>query len=59
MAIEAGFRHIDCAAMYQNEEEIGPAIAKGMASQALRREDLFVTTKVCHPVEARIYRSFV
>lgn len=41
-AIEAGYRHIDTAAIYQNEEGVGRAIRES----GVRREDLFVTTKV-------------
>jgi Aldo/keto reductases, related to diketogulonate reductase len=39
-AIERGYRHIDAAAIYQNEEGVG----KGIASSELSRDDLFVTT---------------
>jgi diketogulonate reductase-like aldo/keto reductase len=41
-AIEAGYRHLDCAEMYGNEEEVGIAIQEC----GVPREDLFVTTKV-------------
>jgi 2,5-diketo-D-gluconate reductase A len=41
-ALEVGYRHIDTAAIYRNEEGVGAAIA----SSGLPREDLFVTTKV-------------
>jgi 2,5-diketo-D-gluconate reductase B len=43
-ALGLGFRHIDTAAMYENEDAVGAAIA----SSGVRREDLFVTTKVWH-----------
>ncbi|MBS3766036.1 aldo/keto reductase [Candidatus Bipolaricaulota bacterium] len=39
-AIEIGYRHIDTAVFYGNEEEVGEAIS------SFRREDLFVTTKI-------------
>ncbi len=42
MAVEVGFRHIDTAQMYQNEPEVGEAIA----SCGVPRGQLFVTTKV-------------
>ncbi|WP_420996807.1 aldo/keto reductase [Cupriavidus sp. 30B13] len=43
-ALALGYRHIDTAEMYQNEEAVGAAIAAfGMA-----REDLHLTTKVWH-----------
>jgi 2,5-diketo-D-gluconate reductase B len=43
-ALGLGFRHIDTAAMYENEDAVGAAIA----SSGVKREDLFVTTKVWH-----------
>ncbi|CAI3798519.1 aldo/keto reductase [Pseudarthrobacter sp. MM222] len=57
MALEAGYRHFDTAAMYGNESGVGKAIGglaglegaaggSGELSPALSREDLFVTTKV-------------
>lgn len=41
-AIEVGYRHIDTASAYQNEREIGQAIA----ASNCKREDLFITSKV-------------
>ena len=45
-AINAGMRHIDCAAFYKNEDGVGRGIAKGMADNSLSRDDLFITSKV-------------
>jgi diketogulonate reductase-like aldo/keto reductase len=45
-AVEAGFRHLDCAERYRNEPEVGAALQDLFASGAVRREDLFVTTKL-------------
>ncbi len=45
-AIEAGYRHLDCAAIYQNQTEIGEALREVLASGEVRREDLFVTSKL-------------
>lgn len=42
MALEAGFRHLDCAENYENEAHVGRAIA----ASGLARKDLWVTTKV-------------
>lgn len=41
-ALEAGYRHIDTAAIYGNEESVGAAIRKS----GIPREDVFVTTKL-------------
>jgi alcohol dehydrogenase (NADP+) len=45
-ALEAGFRHFDCAERYQNEREVGEALQAGLADDGIRREDIFVTTKL-------------
>ncbi|KAJ8680127.1 hypothetical protein QAD02_015914 [Eretmocerus hayati] len=45
-AIENGYRHIDTAAAYDNEAEIGRAICAKIEDGTVRREDLFVTTKL-------------
>ena len=41
-AIETGYRHIDTAAVYGNEEAVG----KGIKDSGIKREDLFVTSKL-------------
>src|SRR4051812_5387248 len=45
-ALEAGFRHFDCAERYGNEREVGEALKAGLAAGAIAREDIFVTTKL-------------
>ncbi len=45
-AIEAGYRHIDCAAIYQNEKEVGQGIADALADGLVKRKELFVTSKL-------------
>lgn len=42
LALEAGFRHIDTAQLYENEAEVG----QGIADSGIAREDIFLTTKV-------------
>ena len=44
-ALEAGFRHFDCAERYGNEREVGRALQAGLAG-GIAREDIFVTTKL-------------
>ncbi|CAD5234972.1 unnamed protein product [Bursaphelenchus xylophilus] len=46
VALDAGYRLIDTAAIYQNEEEIGDSLQKYFQSGKLKREDVFITTKV-------------
>uniref|UniRef100_A0A183SBH7 Aldo_ket_red domain-containing protein n=1 Tax=Schistocephalus solidus TaxID=70667 RepID=A0A183SBH7_SCHSO len=45
-ALDVGYRHIDCAALYQNEEEIGKVLTQKFNSGALTREEVFITTKL-------------
>jgi aldehyde reductase len=45
-ALEAGFRHFDCAERYRNEREVGEALQAGAAAGGIAREDIFVTTKL-------------
>jgi len=47
-ALEAGYRHVDTAAMYRNEAAVGRALA----ASGLPREELFVTTKLDNPDHA-------
>jgi 2,5-diketo-D-gluconate reductase A len=48
-ALETGYRHIDTAAAYRNEEGVGAAIAAG----GVPREELFVTTKLWNSDQGR------
>ncbi|MDF9839900.1 MULTISPECIES: aldo/keto reductase [unclassified Paenibacillus] len=44
-AIAHGYRSIDTAAIYQNEQGVGQAIAEALAENGLQREELFITSK--------------
>ena len=46
VALEAGFRHFDCAERYRNEREVGEALHAALAAGGVAREDIFVTTKL-------------
>ncbi|KAK1601311.1 hypothetical protein QYE76_000116 [Lolium multiflorum] len=45
-ALRAGYRHFDCAAKYQNEAEVGDALAEAFETGLVKREDIFITTKL-------------
>jgi diketogulonate reductase-like aldo/keto reductase len=45
-ALEVGFRHFDCAERYRNEAAVGEAMQDVFKAGIIRREDIFVTTKL-------------
>src|SRR4051794_36851162 len=45
-ALDVGFRHLDCAERYRNEEAVGDAMQAVFKSGTIRRDDVFVTTKL-------------
>lgn len=45
-ALDAGFRHFDCAERYRNEAEVGEALQAGLTAGGIAREEIFVTTKL-------------
>ena len=44
--LKLGYTHFDCAAIYNNEEAVGQAFADAMKEDGLKREDIFVTSKL-------------
>lgn len=45
-ALEAGYRHIDTAYNYMNEDAIGEVLQTWIQSGRIKREELFIVTKV-------------
>lgn len=54
-ALDVGYRHLDTARLYGNQEEVGDAIEA--ASDA--RDDVFVATKICHFEEPEPTREYI
>ncbi|KAK4884359.1 hypothetical protein RN001_000630 [Aquatica leii] len=46
LALQAGYRHIDTAYVYENEKVIGKVISRWISQGKLKREDLFLVTKL-------------
>ena len=57
-AIELGYRHIDTASFYDNEEQVGKAINDAIAAGDVTREDLFVTTKLWNDDQHRATEAY-
>lgn len=45
-ALENGYKHIDCAAVYGNEAEVGDAFAEVFKNGKVKREDVWITSKL-------------
>lgn len=52
-AIEVGYRLFDCAACYENEDQIGQVFANAFAKGTVTREELFITTKVWNDMHGK------
>lgn len=46
LALQYGYRHIDCTHDYENEDEIGEVLTEVFKEGNVTREDIFVTSKL-------------
>ena len=46
LAVQYGYRHLDCAALYMNEAEIGAALQEVFNEGKVKRKDIFITSKL-------------
>ena len=46
IALQAGYRHVDCASVYQNEDEVGDALHHALSRGLVDRAELYVCSKV-------------
>jgi alcohol dehydrogenase (NADP+) len=56
-AIYAGYRHIDCASVYGNEKDIGCVLNEIFSSGYIKREDLWITSKVWNDKHDDVIKS--
>ena len=56
-AIKSGYRLIDCASVYQNEDQIGEVLERIFKEGVIKREELFVTSKVWNDKHEEVIES--
>jgi glycerol 2-dehydrogenase (NADP+) len=52
-ALKNGYKHVDCAYCYGNEDEVGEGLKEAFAS-GVKREDIFITTKLWCTYHSRV-----
>lgn len=56
-AVKLGYRHLDCASIYGNEKEIGNTLKELFAEGVVKREDLWITSKVWNNMHGDVIGS--
>jgi diketogulonate reductase-like aldo/keto reductase len=56
-AIQSGYRHIDCASVYGNEKEIGYVFKEIFNNDNIKRDDLWITSKVWNDMHDKVAES--
>ncbi len=56
-AVKYGYRFIDCASVYQNEDRIGRVLERLFSENAVERKALFITSKVWNDMHDRVLES--
>ncbi len=56
-AIKMGYRHIDCASVYGNEKEIGVVLSELISQGVVKREELWITSKVWNNMHNQVIES--
>ncbi|PHR29931.1 MAG: aldehyde oxidoreductase [Desulfotalea sp.] len=51
-ALDIGYRHFDCASIYNNEKEIGTALSAAISTGTVRREQLWISSKLWNNAHA-------
>ena len=52
IALQTGYRHLDCAAIYGNEKEVGKGIKDGLKTTGLDRSSVWITSKLWNDLYA-------
>jgi alcohol dehydrogenase (NADP+) len=58
-AVMMGYRHIDCASVYGNEKEIGTVLYDLIHNGVVRREDLWITSKLWNDMHKNVYEACI